>query len=227
MPGEFNDLVSVSIISKNYLRDIRTSLKGLCSSQRLDEAIAAGFGANTYKGLLTKIDDDDWSTHAIDDQRFLERAAEFGATVEPGRFRRAATECLGNGNTMFPQYDNLQLTPADFASINDIASTKQNAENLRETIENYLNVAEIYDAKVLDQYEEAKDVCIDDLPYGEEMARLQDAPDKLEELSDRLDLGLSPSLPSEKITVKGLLEIQEAITDIEADLDECTPLPSS
>lgn len=227
MPSEFNDLVSVTILNKNYLRDIRTSMKGLCSSQRLDEAIAAGFGANTYKGLLTKIDADDWSAHTIDDQRFSERVAEFGATVEPGRFRRAAAECLKSGNTMFPQYDNLQLTPADFASIDDIASTKQHADDLRETIEKYIDVADRYNAKAFDQYEEAKDVCIDDIPYGEEVARLEDAPNKLEELSDRLDLGLNPSFPSEKITIKSLIQIQDAIDEIDADLEECTPLPPS
>ncbi|KTB65017.1 MULTISPECIES: hypothetical protein [Pseudomonas] len=98
-----------------------------------------------------------------------------------------------------------------------------NAEDVAEEAEDYLD-----EATAIDNAKKASDprdyVPLDDLPYGEECARLRGSPNALRALADELQ-----SLPIERLSIgelsKTLEDAEERIEDVKSTISDCTPLP--
>jgi len=98
------------------------------------------------------------------------------------------------------------------------------AEGVAEEAENYLEVA-----TAIDNAKKGADprdyVPLDDLPYGEERARLGGAPDALRDLISDLKILPIASLSISEIDQR-IEEAQEQIDDVKSTIDDCTDLPA-
>lgn len=99
-----------------------------------------------------------------------------------------------------------------------------NAEEVADEAEDYLDIA-----TAIDNEKKARDhrdyVPLDDLPYGEERARLDGSPEALRMLAENLQ-----ALPLEKLSLaelsQALEEAEEEIEEVKSTINDCTPLPA-
>jgi len=91
------------------------------------------------------------------------------------------------------------------------------AETLLEQVIDYRDQASAIDAKVKNQSDNY--VPLDNLPYGEELIRTKEFPEKLE--------GVIVALDNENVSKEDIENAQELIEELVEALSDCTDLPSN
>lgn len=99
------------------------------------------------------------------------------------------------------------------------------AEDVADETEKYLDVAsEIDHRKRVNDPREY--VPLDDLPFGEECARLDGAPSALRSLASELAVVPVAQMPLGEL-IKKIEEAEEQIEEVKSTLGDCTPLPNN
>lgn len=104
----------------------------------------------------------------------------------------------------------------------DVQNALERAEILLERVEEYREAAERIDGNY-SQANAHRSPSLEEMPYGEELIRTEDLPEKLCEVAKSLSSILDKKFDDE--TAKAVFESAvEIINDAEATLEECTPI---
>jgi len=203
----------VTIPDRNFLRKLRFSLFEFLNLKmgQTDEAIARGFGYKTRAALLHALKQEEASLKVtIHENHFWQRVRYFGGSVIPGLFLSKVTEICEI------EQETTEIKYVTLSSEDDMGYLLEDAETLLSEISEYLEEANDIN-NVVYANNDIQDISLDDLPYGEEVARLRNAPD---ELSNILN-----DLKEDNITEELFQELEEKVTDWRDTFDDCAKIP--
>lgn len=113
--------------------------------------------------------------------------------------------------------------PDNTPSQDDVMEAINEASELRDEIIEYRNRAQKIDDDFVEQHDEdAQEIYLDILPYGEELVRTSDLPDALDDSIDSLKQILNNKTDNPKQEYESTLE---CIKDARDTLEDCTELP--
>jgi hypothetical protein len=110
----------------------------------------------------------------------------------------------------------------------EIKEAIDDASELRDKIIEYRQKAQIIDDDFIEQHDEdAQEIYLDLLPYGEELVRTSDLPDALDESIEDLERILNKNITNPKDIIEKFEGALDCIKDARDTLNDCTDLPEN
>lgn len=118
-----------------------------------------------------------------------------------------------------------QMAVEDFVvpDTDEVQDLQESASQLQEEVEHYRTEAQWIDDRCKAQNEDRR-ISLDDLPYGEELIRIRPLPQMLKRAESLLNQIAEKNL-SPKDASEAFEEASELVDDVQATLDDFTPLP--
>lgn len=106
----------------------------------------------------------------------------------------------------------------------EISQTLADLDELQKKVQHYVDVASAIDAEVEDQITH-RPAHLDELPYGEELVRLRDAPEALQDAAAILE-AINETMPAAEAAAE-YHHALEIFQDVQDTLNDCTDLPAA